>query len=476
MVKQRQIFRFFLVLGIALLSLNYFTGTQGQESNPSGLALVAPIEGPIGPATVRYIKNAIEEARLQNAEILILRLNTPGGLVISTREIITAILESPVPVIGYVAPSGAHAASAGTFIMYATHVAAMAPATNLGAATPVAIGVTPSGDPAPEEEGQGGDEENGAGEDQPTPSNAEALDRKSMNDAVAWIRSLAELRGRNADWAEAAVREAASLSANQALEQNVIEIIAVDLETLANSLDGLEVTLGRDVRVLNTKGISFSEFEPGVLTKILAIISNPNIALILMMVGVYGVFFEFANPGSIGPGVVGAIALILALYALNQLPLNTAGVILILLGIGFMIAEGFTPTMGVLGVGGLVAFVFGAAMLVDTDVPEFQMSWSVILGTAAVSGAVFILLMGFVWRAHRRPVATGAEHLMGAEAQVLEWRDKSGFVWAEGERWQARGTAPLKPGNTVKITALDGLTVVVGEIKKSSSGKSKKGA
>lgn len=476
MVKKHQIFRFFLVLGIALLSLNYFTGTRGQESSPEGLALVVPIEGPIGPATVRYIKNAIEEARLQNAEVLILRLNTPGGLVISTREIITAILDSPVPVIGYVAPSGAHAASAGTFIMYATHVAAMAPATNLGAATPVAIGVTPSGDPAPEEEGQGADEENGAGEDQPAPSNAQALDRKSMNDAVAWIRSLAELRGRNADWAEAAVREAASLSANQALEQNVIEIMAVDLETLANALDGLEVTLGRDVRVLNTKGIAFVEFEPGVLTKILAIISNPNIALILMMVGVYGVFFEFANPGSIGPGVVGAIALILALYALNQLPLNTAGVILILLGIGFMIAEAFTPTMGALGVGGLVAFVFGAAMLVDTDVPEFQMSWSVILGTAAVSGAVLILLMGFVWRAHHRPVATGAEHLMGAEAQVLEWQGQDGFVWAEGERWQARGTAPLKPGNTVKITALDGLTVVVGEIKKSSSSKSKKGA
>ena len=248
------------------------------------------------------------------------------------------------------------------------------------------------------------------------------------------------------------------------------------MEALLSAIDGFEVTLGRNTRQIETEGLALEIFEPGLLTKILAIISNPNIALILMMIGVYGVFFEFANPGSIGPGVVGVISLILALYALNQLPLNTAGVILILLGIGFMIAEAFTPTMGALGVGGLVAFIFGAAMLVDTDVPEFQMSWSVILGTAAASGAFLILLMGYVWRAHQRPVETGPEHLMGAEAQVLEWSGRKGFVWAEGERWQARGKMPLEAGQNVHITGLDGLTVVVGDKKKRPTKKNNKGA
>jgi membrane-bound serine protease (ClpP class) len=459
-LKQFRIFSLLLIVtGLAALA---FGGPGAQETGPAGVALVAEVEGPIGPATVRYIDNAIEEARVLNAEVLILRLNTPGGLVVSTREIISAILGSPVPVIGYVAPSGAHAASAGTFIMYATHVAAMAPGTNLGAATPVTIGAPSTSDPAPEEDGQEADDEDSSGDQQKSPSNTTALDRKSMNDAVAWIRSLAEMRGRNADWAEAAVREAASLSAGQALQENVIEIMAVDMETLLRAIDGLEVTLGRDTRVLDTEGLSFVVFEPGLMTRILAILSNPNIALILMMIGVYGIFFEFANPGSIGPGVVGAISLILALYALNQLPLNSAGVILILLGVGFMIAEAFTPTMGALGVGGLVAFIFGAGMLIDTDVPEFQISWPVILGTAAVSAAFLILLMGYVWRAHQRPVASGAEHLVGAEARVLEWTGKDGFVWAQGERWQARGEAPLKPGQKVQITALEGLTMVVG--------------
>lgn len=462
MPKLKQFRIFYLLLIVTGLAALVLGGPGAQESGSAGVALVIKVEGPIGPATVRYIENAIEEARLQNAEVLILRLNTPGGLVVSTRGIISAILASPVPVIGYVAPSGAHAASAGTFIMYATHVAAMAPGTNLGAATPVTIGGAPTGDPAPEQDSQEADDENGSGDQQTAPSNTTALDRKSMNDAIAWIRSLAEMRGRNADWAEAAVREAASLSAEQALEQNVIEIMAADMETLLKAIDGLEVMVGRETRTLDTEGLTFVVFEPGFLTRILTILSNPNIALILMMVGVYGIFFEFANPGSIGPGVVGVISLILALYALNQLPLNTTGVILILLGIGFMIAEAFTPTMGALGAGGLVAFIFGAAMLIDTDVPEFQISWPVILGTAAASGAVLILLMGYVWRAHQRPLASGAEHLVGAEARVLEWTGKDGFVWAEGERWQARGEAPLKPGQKVRITALEGLTIVVG--------------
>ncbi len=248
------------------------------------------------------------------------------------------------------------------------------------------------------------------------------------------------------------------------------------MEVLLSDSDGREVTVGRATWQLQTKGLPVEVFEPDFLTKILSIISNPNVALMLMMIGVYGLFFEFANPGTIGPGVIGAISLILALYALNQLPLNTAGVILILLGIGFMVAEAFTPTMGALGAGGLVSFVFGAAMLIDTDVPEFQISWPVILGTAAVSGAVLILLMGYVWRAHRRPVASGAEHLVGAEARVLEWHGREGFVWAEGERWQARSEGAHKPGQTVRIKGLRGLTVEVAPDKPGKPPKIKKGA
>lgn len=462
---------FFSLLVIIGLGATIFARPWAQEAGNKGLALVVEIDGPIGPATVRHIENGIEEARTRNAEVLVLRINTPGGLVASTREIITLILESPVPVVGFVAPSGAHAASAGTYIMYATNIAVMAPGTNLGAATPVAIGAPSPGDPGPEENG----EETEGDEKQPAPSNATALDRKSMNDAVAWIRSLAEMRGRNADWAESAVREAASLSASAALEANVIEYMAVDLEALLRAIDGQEVTVGNDTRALQTSSVTVVIFEPDFLTRILAIISNPNVALILMMIGVYGLFFEFANPGTIGPGIIGAISLILGLYALNQLPLNTTGVILIVLGIAFMVAEAFTPTMGALGGGGLVAFIFGAAMLIDTDVPEFRISWSVIIGTAIVSGATLIFLLGYIWRAQRRPLAAGAKQLLGHDVKVLEWSGSEGFVWAQGERWQARGTKTLRPGDKARVKGIEGLILVLGRGKKRKPEKKKKG-
>lgn len=443
-----------------LAALGLWSAAAQEEPRPGAFALVATIDGAIGPATTRYVENTIEEAETRGASVIVLRLNTPGGLVDATREVISAILDSDVPVVTYVAPSGAHAASAGTFILYASHVAAMAPGTNIGAATPVQIG-GPGGQPAPADGGDEGEEKEGQEEAPPDQkSNQEALDLKSVNDAVAFIKSLADLHGRNAEWAERAVREAATLTANEALDENVIEAVAGDVPDLLAQISGLSVNMGSYQEVLETDGVRIEEFEPDFMTELLSLISNPNIAFILMMIGIYGLLLEFYSPGSIGPGVIGTISLILGLYALNQLPLDYAGAALILLGIAFMVAEAFTPTFGVLGIGGLAAFVIGAAMLIDTEQPEFQISWQVIAGTAAVSGGFFFWLLGYVWKTHRRPVASGREHLLGAEAEVLEWAGDEGFVWAAGERWQAKGKG-AKTGETVKIKNVDGLTLVV---------------
>lgn len=475
-LKKPQVF-FLIVLVIGFLSAVANNLLADEKHTNNNLALVVEVEGVIGPSTVRHIEKSIEEAQARNAEVIVLRLNTPGGLVDSTRQITSAILESSIPIIGYVSPAGAHAASAGTYIMYATHVAAMAPGTNLGAATPVAIGINPSTTPEKDKSSDEEDSDNEKPAESPVPSSTgETLAIKSINDAVSYIKSLAEMRGRNAEWAEKAVREAATLTATEALKENVIEIIAVDIEELLDAANGREVILGRTTYTLKTTNLVIEIFKPDFLTKALEVLSNPNVALILMMIGVYGLFFEFANPGTIGPGVAGAISLILGLYALNQLPLDYTGLILILLGIAFMVAEAFTPTMGALGAGGIVSFIIGAAILIDTENPAFQISWSVIIGTAVVSGAILILLLGYVWRAHHRPIASGAEHLIGAEAQVMEWRGTGGFVWAEGERWKATGAARLKPGTQVKIKALKGLTVIVGEAKDQKIKKDKKGA
>lgn len=435
---------FFRRLGFAIA---FAIGASALVSPPptaqtEGSAVVlAQVDGPIGPATTQFLTRAIDEAAKRGAPALILQINTPGGLLSSTRDIASAILDAPVPVVGYVAPSGSRAASAGTFILYATHIAAMAPATNLGAATPVRMG------------GGGQDSEEGGG--------GSDLKKKQLNDAVAFIRSLAQTRGRNADWAEKAVREAATLTAEGAVAENVADLVAADVSVLIAAIDGRRVEIGGGERVLDTAGRAVERLEPKVTTRILEILANPNVAFILMLIGIYGLIFEFANPGSIGPGVIGAISLILGLYALNQLPLDYAGLGLILLGVAFMAAEAFTPTFGVLGVGGLAAFVFGAAILIDTDSPQFQLRWSTIAASAALSGGLLVFLLGYIWRAHRRPVAAGREHMVGETAEVLDWSGAQGHVWADGERWNARGADDLKKGDTVRVRSLEGLTLVV---------------
>jgi membrane-bound serine protease (ClpP class) len=431
---------------------------QAPDGAAQRVALVAAIEGAIGPAAVRHVEKAIEATGEQGAEVLIVRLDTPGGLADSMREIIVAILASPTPVVGFVAPPGAHAASAGTYILYATHVAAMAPGTNLGAATPVQIGGLP-GLPREDEKPAGAPDE---GRRTAPPPPADAMSAKAINDAVAYIRSLAELRGRNADWAERAVRDAASLSAGEALKLRVIDLMADDPRALLAAIDGRTVELAGVERRLATAGLTVEPFEPDALTRGLGLLSNPNVAFLLMLIGIYGLIFEFSNPGIFAPGVIGVICLVLGLYALNQLPLDYAGLALLGLGIAFMAAEAFTPTFGALGLGGLVAFVIGAAMLVDTDVPAFRVSWWAIGGAAALSGAFLILLLRYVLQTHRRPPVTGAARLVGAEARVLDWADGTGHVWAEGERWSARGDADLVAGAPARVRQIDGLTLVVG--------------
>lgn len=454
-------------------------GTDARSSEATPLVLLTRVEGAIGPATTHQIDEALEAAADRNAAAVVLMMNTPGGLVDATREIIVSILGSPVPVIGYVAPSGAHAASAGTYILYATHAAGMAPATNIGAATPIQMGGTPGpgGDfpqlPDLGGDGEGGDAAEGDGDGEAEDGNGrqaqrapksggEALEAKILNDAIAFIRGLAEMRGRNADWAEAAVREAATLTADAALEQNVVEAVAPSVTRLLEAVDGREVEVRDTTVTLRVAGAEVEEVQPSLTTRVLSVVANPNVAFILMLVGVYGLIFEFSNPGGIGPGVIGAICLIIGMYALNQLPLDYAGLALVLLGIAFMVAEVLSPSFGILGIGGLVSFVIGAAMLIDTDMPAYQLSWGVILGSAVVTGLALMLIVGFALRSFRTPVRTGRHALIGEQGTVMDWSGASGHVRVASERWNATAAgAPPPAGSEVEVTAVDGLTLIV---------------
>ncbi|MDI5992435.1 nodulation protein NfeD, partial [Pseudomonas sp. MDMC216] len=370
-------------------------GSVGASAAP-GAVVRLQVDGVIGPASADYLVRGLAKAVDEGAQLVLIQIDTPGGLDTSMRAIIKAILASPIPVASYVAPGGARAASAGTYILYASHVAAMAPGTNLGAATPVAIGMpgTPSKPPG---EGKGETGKDGAAEQSPT----DAMTAKQVNDAAAYIRGLANMRGRNAEWAEQAVREAVSLSAEEALEQKVIDYLATDLADLLRQLDGKTLQAAGVDQTLAIAGAPLISHAPDWRTRLLAVITNPSVALILMMIGVYGLFFEFSNPGSGVGGVLGGISLILALYALQLLPVNYAGVALILLGIAFIAAEAFLPSFGVLGIGGVVAFVFGALILIDTDVPGFGIPLALIVTLALTSTGLILAILGMAVKARR---------------------------------------------------------------------------
>jgi membrane-bound serine protease (ClpP class) len=441
-------------IAVVALAASLLPVTAGENDS---LALTISIDGAIGPATASYVKDALAAAAERRAEIVILRLNTPGGLTTSMRETIADVLASPVPVIGYVAPSGAHAASAGTYILYATHIAAMAPGTNLGAATPVQIGGQLPGLPDTNNDKTGKDTKDSDGQ----PKTKDAMAAKVTNDAIAFIRSLAELRGRNADWAEKAVREAATLTANGALQANVIDIIARNPADLLRQVDGRTVeVLGGETRHLATKDAILEAIDPGWISRFLAVITDPNVALILMLVGVYGLIFEFMSPGMVAPGVVGTICLLLGLYALNLLPTNYAGLGLMLVGITLLAIEAFNPTV-VLGLGGIIAFVLGAMMLFNVEAPGFRLSWSVIGITAALFAGLVLVVLGPLRRAGRGPARVGAQAMRGLSAQVLDWSENEGHVFAQGERWQAHSAETFKPGEVVEVANIKDLTLVV---------------
>jgi len=450
------------LLALALVAAWFATPSPvAEEKSNAKLALIVEIEGAIGPAAARQLKEALATATERRAEVVILRLNTPGGLVTSMREIIADLLASPVPVVGYVAPSGGHAASAGTYILYATHVAAMAPGTNLGAATPVEIGGLPRPPTLPNDrDADKGDGKNEKDRTVPPPSN-DPMSAKATNDAVAFIRSLAELRGRNADWAEKAVREAASLSADAALKENVIDLVARNTAELLERIDGRTVVVaGGEKRPLATRELTVETLEPGWFIRLLSVITDPNIAVILMLIGTYGLIFEFSTPGAIAPGVVGMICLLLGLYALNLLPIDYAGLALMLLGITLLIVEAFNPTV-VLGLGGLVAFLLGAGMLLTVEAPGYQLSWTVVGIASALIFGLTLLVGSFLWGARKSPVRVGAQAMRGLPAEILDWSGDAGHVIAQGERWQARGGEAFAPGEAAEVTAIDGLTLVV---------------
>jgi membrane-bound serine protease (ClpP class) len=417
------------------------------------IGLVLDIEGMIGPATTDYIDRMLTKAENRADELVILRMDTPGGLDTSMRAIIKRILASQVPVVTYVAPGGARAASAGTYILYASHVAAMAPGTNLGAATPIELGGLSGSDEDKQKTTTDGSEQNQA--------TVGAKERKLVNDAAAYIRGLAKLRGRNIEWAEQAVRQAASLSAAEALELQVIDLVARDLDDLVAQLNGIEVQLPNDTRMLDTRDLVLETIEPDWRNQLLSLLSNPNLAYILMLVGIYGLIYEFSNPGSILPGTAGLICLMLALYAFHVLPVNYAGLGLILLGLALMIGEAFVPSFGALGIGGVIAFVIGSLILIDTDQPGYGISLPLIITVAVASAFMLVFVVGMALESHRRPVVSGREEMLGAAGYAVESFDGEGKVHVHGEMWRARTDRPLEKNQAIRVTGRDGLILSV---------------
>ncbi len=441
-----------------------------------GSVVVIDVRGGIGVATSDYITSGLQHALESSAQLVVLQLDTPGGLVSPMRDIVQAILASPVPVATYVTPAGARAASAGTYILLASHIAAMTPTTHLGAATPVSL---TGGDMTPESPQNDPEDSNPTDQNEPgndadpsadptdvpaQPSAGSAMERKVLNDSVSYIRSLANRYGRNADWAETAVTEAATLTASEALEQNVIEFVAEDRDDLMQQLDGYEVSIGAAKVKLQTADAPIDAFEPNWRIKLLSVISNPEIVLILGMIGLYGLMYEGWNPGAVVPGVVGVICLLLAAYALQVIPVNYAGLALILVGLALMTAEAFAPSFGALGLGGVAAFVFGAIIMFDSGVPGFDISLSFVIAVAIVAAIAIIWLVSFTLKLHKRGAVSGTESIVGGHGQAMNTFTESGKVWLEGEAWTARSSVPIEKNQDVVVIAMDGLVLEVAPV------------
>lgn len=471
----------------AALGVSAAAQDQGEEGDGDAApavtrAIMLEVDGPIGPATTDYLGRAFEDAaEAGDVGLVIVRLDTPGGLTAATRDIVRAIRSSPVPIAVWVAPEGARAASAGTYILYASHVAAMAPATNVGAATPVSIGGAPSPPEEPSEEEPGGSDdgsgddtgdgtEDGNGEDRPAegedqpaaPADTDAKRAKAVNDAAAWIRSLAQETGRNADWAEKAVREGVSATAEEAVELEVADFIAASISEVLGQAHGRSVEVRDAPRTLVTEGLAVERRTPDWRSELLAVITNPTVAYLLLMIGIYGLLLEGYSPGSFVPGTVGAISLLLALYAFQVLPVNYAGLLLIALGIILIVSEAFVPSFGVLGIGGVVAMVVGSIILMDTDVPGFGLPLELIATVGLFCSVIMLALVTLAVRAWRQPVISGAEGVRAAQGHALETVDATaGTVHTQGERWQARSERPIPAGTRIRVISREGLVLHV---------------
>jgi len=448
MLGLRKIWIFTSALFVALV----VTSLINSAFSSSNEAIWLEVKGAIGPATRDYLNRSLEKAAQEDKPLVVVSIDTPGGLDSSMRDIIQTMLGSSVPIVVYVMPSGARAASAGTYILYAAHIAAMAPATSIGAATPVQIGALPK---VPKPTKQEEPDQGGAAGDPAT------MKHKIVNDAVAYIRGLAEMRGRNAEWAEKAVREASTLSASAALEKGAIDILATDMSDLLKQVNGRTVTVLGQQKTLDTAGLVLVRQAPDWRSNLLGVLTNPNVAYILMLVGIYGLIFEFSNPGAMVPGIVGAISLLLALYAFQLLPVNYAGFALMLLGIALIVAEAFVPSIGMLGIGGVIAFVIGSIILMDTDVPGFGVSLPLIGAFGLFSSALFGIVLVMAVKARQRPVVSGQEELVGAVAEVISNFDNKGKVHVHGEIWNACSHTPVRQGQQVRVIRMNGLTLWV---------------
>ncbi|WP_423192264.1 NfeD family protein [Cupriavidus sp. H18C2] len=448
-------------LALALACLPRALAQAAPSPAAPAPVFVIPLQGAIGPASASFAVRGMDRARQDGAQLIVLRMDTPGGLDKSMRDIIQAILASPMPVATYVAPGGARAASAGTYILYASHIAAMAPGTNLGAASPVAIGI---GGPRPE--AQPGP----ASAPASAPAGEDTMTRKQMHDASAYIRGLAQLRHRNAEWGERAVREAVSLSADEAVTQKVADFVAPDLPALLARVDGKRYEVAGATRTLRTAGAPVVTLEPDWRSRLLAVITDPSVALILMMIGIYGLIFEFSTPGMVVPGIAGAICLLLGLFALQMLPINYAGLALIAFGVACMVAELFLPTFGAVGIGGIIAFGFGALMLIDTDVPGLGVPLALIAGLCGVSAIFVFGMSALLLRARRRPVVSGADTLVGSvgvmvdDAGQVPGAPADGWAMVRGESWRIHAPGPLARGQAVRVTGRHGLVLDVAPI------------
>ncbi|MDN8616698.1 NfeD family protein [Variovorax ginsengisoli] len=432
------------LMGLVLLA--HAMGAAGAQAVPAaapapaspGTVVLMELDGAIGPAAVDHVRRGLRLAAREQARLAVIQLDTPGGLDASMRDIVKDILASPVPVATFVAPDGARAASAGTYILYASHIAAMAPASNLGAATPVAIGA-------------------------PTPAVPDTMAAKRLADASAYLRSLAQLRGRNADWGELAVRESASLSAAEALQKNVITLVAQDVADLLRQVDGREVRTAQGTLRLSTRQAQVLVFDADWRSRVLSVITEPSLALVLMMLGIYGLLFEFSNPGFVLPGVVGAISLLLALFGLQMLPVNYAGLALIFLGVAFLIAEAFLPTFGALGVGGIAAFCIGAVLLIDNEAPGFGVPLWLVGALAVVSAGFIVVVAGAAAKSRRRPPVLGVSTLVGATGELVEFADGEGWAQIQGDYWKVRGAQGLRAGRRIRVMRVQGLALQVAE-------------